>query len=74
MIQKLPPSKISVNSSSLKSKTPTLRSLLRVQENLDVVPRNAEREGGWVSTDWNRKSTNTDMDSDGHRWWEFLRG
>ena len=38
---------------------PPLQLLLRVQVSLAVVPRDAEREGGWVSTGWDGKPADT---------------
>ena len=37
---------------------PTLVSLLRAQVSLAIVPRDAEREGGWVSTGCDRDPAN----------------
>ena len=38
---------------------PPLQPLLSVQVSLAVDPRDAEREGGWVSTGWDREPADT---------------
>ena len=38
---------------------PLLKLLLSVQVSLAVVPRDAEREGGWVSTGWDGEPADT---------------